>query len=123
MDNTDNTFNEFLLSILTGDNGALVSELRQRWNEWRDGEKPETSHIDRGWYWAVQKNTFDILKCHFRIYKEDNWITFQTEEAAKEYVLMNKPCLSYKDVIAEHSNDFGYFKLKIQQLAEQKLKQ
>lgn len=64
---------------------------------------------------SVQKSTFDILTpCYFKHTRPEKWLAFSTYEAAKEYVLNNKPCLSLNELISEirktcdgsYSNDF-----------------
>lgn len=46
---------------------------------------------------------------------------FSTEEAAEEYILMNKPCLSILDVLDSQDNTY-FLANKLKQLVKQKLK-
>lgn len=41
----------------------------------------------------------NAIKLGEHIYKSQNIIRFSTKEAAEEYILMNKPCLSINDVL------------------------
>ncbi|MES2285928.1 MAG: hypothetical protein V4547_09595 [Bacteroidota bacterium] len=41
-------------------------------------------------YWAVQKNTLDILECIHPLQQPYNWVTFKTVEEAEQYVSENK---------------------------------
>ncbi len=49
-------------------------------------------------YWAVQKGTFDILECNHKLTQPENWETFSTEEAAKDYAGMNKKQFSAGEI-------------------------
>jgi len=76
-------------------------------------------HVDSYWNIGVgylQKDTFEKLKG----YKE-----FSTKEAAEEYILLNKPCLSYNDLI-NSIEDNGLLKsvmtMRILKLVKSKLK-
>lgn len=48
--------------------------------------------------------TFTTSGYNFNIMNKQAW-HFSTEQAAKEYIIMNKPCLSYKDVVNFISNN------------------
>jgi len=51
------------------------------------------------------------------------WLFFSTKEAAEEYILLNKPCLSYNDIIklANHHSNF-YTLEQLKKLVKSKLK-
>jgi len=55
-------------------------------------------------YWYVHSLTFELRKMFNSNYNSDNLYSnkllkfFSTKEAAEEYILMNKPCLSIKDI-------------------------
>lgn len=54
---------------------------------------------------AVQRRTFDILTgCNYRLYNPDDWVTFKEESAAREYIVMNKPCLSLAEIFKTDLN-------------------
>lgn len=49
-------------------------------------------------YSAVQKGTFDLLNnCIYPF--PDDWLAFSTKEAAHDYIILNKQCLSLIDII------------------------
>lgn len=57
---------------------------------------------DRPWY--VSKDKFKItgtadLIMNISFHPSKNYLYFSTKEAAEEYILMNKPCLSAKDIL------------------------
>lgn len=52
---------------------------------------------------------YDLLA---RKYKLADYLKFSTKEAAEEYILMNKPCLSINDV----NSDFSITKYRMKQL-------
>lgn len=92
-------------------------------------------------YVAVQKSTFDILTdCIYELDYPDLWWTFSTEQAAKEYVIMNKPVLSFKDIedvatkvednlkadnfdnlLKQYRNGVSVLFMKLKQLVQQKI--
>ena len=50
---------------------------------------------------VVQPNTFQILnECRYPLTAPAKWVCFSTEEKAKEYILLNKPCLSLNDFLS-----------------------
>ena len=60
-------------------------------------------------YEVVNKNTFFTHSCTCDKYsniKEKDFIKFSTKEAAKEYILMNNPCLSISEIIEEGRKEF-----------------
>ena len=74
------------------------------------------------WYAGAASKIFESGKNSFQLY-------FSTKDAAKEYLLLNKPCLSLKDI---YSIDYGNTKpnkvvvvdhSKLKELVKQKLNQ
>ena len=63
-------------------------------------------------YVAVQKATFDFIdKCVRPLTLTYDWVTFSTEEKAKEYIAQNKKTISYKeltDFLNNHYNGTSY---------------
>ena len=51
--------------------------------------------------YGVHNSKFDIVKIkHINtVYVGDNFIEFSTKEKAEEYILLNKPCLSYNEIL------------------------
>lgn len=49
-------------------------------------------------YWIVDKTTFIIEPKRVKMLDYDKYFNFSTKEAAENWVLLNKPCLSIKDV-------------------------
>jgi hypothetical protein len=76
-------------------------------------------------YWAVQKGTYDMLDVRWSLQQQDKWWLFSTEKAARNFVVCNKPCLSFNDVWIQFKDDhilMSASKGQLQNLVEQKLK-
>ena len=60
-------------------------------NEVRDGE----------WYWVVEKINFNPYKgvCYSSSETTEGMYYFSTEQAAKDWIELNKPCLSVHEVL------------------------
>lgn len=57
---------------------------------------------------------------------DNNFLYFSSKESVEEYILMNKPCLSARDVIEFHNSNLNKFSPKplnvlIKELAKQKI--
>lgn len=51
-----------------------------------------------------------------------DWIVFSTKEAAEEYILMNKPCLSITEVVNfKGSRDSSFLEMSLKELVKSKL--
>jgi hypothetical protein len=121
--NDCNLKNETIIEFQLGNNGLLVNtsllknvqHIKKPLFTTEDGVN--IFKDDR--YWVVAKNNikyigyvisaFEIEK-NDTSFKEYNWFnywSFSTEKAAKQYVLMNKPCLSIKDVSTVFFGDFN----------------
>lgn len=119
MDNLDNLFSDFLLSMLNESNASLISELRARWKEYM-----ATPVIDFGQPKQPEQHLF-TTEDGIKIFKGDSFFivdsmcriekyiaqechntggnsllktAFATIDAAEKYVLENKPCLSLNDI-------------------------
>lgn len=127
-DNFQHVFNEFLLSIVNEHNATLIQEIRYRWKEYLNQpviEAPNTSVkeilfttsdnvaiYEDSDAWVVS-NSFDIhcvcackswyekTKQHFKAY-------FSTQQAAKEYILLNKPVICLQDIYDHFKKYMGY---------------
>lgn len=51
-------------------------------------------------------NMFKVLKVDIKVYLQEHYKLFSTKEAAEEYILMNKPCLSINDICDSNGNLF-----------------
>ena len=71
--------------------------------------------------YGVHNSKFDIvaIKHVNTVYVTDNFIEFSTKEKAEEYILMNKPCLSLKE-IKETTTIKGLSLKKLEKLVKQK---
>jgi len=119
---------EFILSLSSSSNVYLVSEIFIRFEEWRK-EKQKEKHLSsfnsscwekikptaplfktmdgidifpKDVFYTVTDN-FEIVFSHavlgLRVTSEIILRSYSTEDAAKEYILMNKPSLSLDDVM------------------------
>lgn len=58
--------------------------------------------FDNDFYWMINKGCWIAFefKAEERLHYNHEFLSFSTKKAAEEYMIMNKPCLSYNDVIA-----------------------
>lgn len=78
---------------------------------------------DRSVYWVLTKGTWEQenekATSYYRSYNKD-WKVFSSQEARAEYILMNKPCLSAKEVIGILPED-AFTSHEISRLAQSKI--
>jgi hypothetical protein len=74
--------------------------------------------------WFVRDDlSYGVADAHgCKMWGADRIKYFSTKEAADEYVLMNKPCLSVADITKEFTNLFDNSKKRLKELAQSKLK-
>ena len=75
--------------------------------------------------YGVHNSKFDIVKIKHisTVYVGDNFIEFSTKEKAEEYILLNKPCLSYNEVLKavsiKNKNTFETLKILVKSKIQQ----
>ena len=74
-------------------------------------------YIDKNWWIDEIHN---INKLNYKTYHKGKPL-FSTKEKAKEYILMNKPCLSINDIINSKAILDTFGKLELEKLVQQKL--
>jgi len=129
----NNDFKEFLLSILNDKNAHLIKELELRWNEWKKVNNPLFTTVNgvdiyfMDEYYSVTDN-WEIRFSNAT--QEINYAsrTFSTKEAAEEYILLNKRCLSLNDILDSWNDNAqkNFYKdaplfLRFKEVAKQKI--
>jgi hypothetical protein len=78
--------------LFTTKDGVDIFEINKDWGvALKDGEE---STITSDYNWKA----FDLELWNEKSYNCEYWKLFSTKEKAEEYILMNKPCLSFNDI-------------------------